>query len=319
MPVYFDKARRRWRYEFSRQLDGRRCRATKLLPAAWTHAQAHAYAAEQDRKLYATATGATRPRHLISEAVRLYLTEHAPSLKAAVSIERELALCAHAYLGRHMSELPEAARAYAIEQAGTLQPSTIKRRIAYLRAACRWAWKHHGLGDQDPASRLTLPKVRDERHVYIGRADMLRLARAMPSRATRAFVLVAFYSGMRLAEIARAVATDHGWLLADTKNGERRLVPIHPKVAHLARHWPPGCRPGLVQAHFLRTARAHGHPGLRFHDLRHSAASALVNAGVDLYAVGAILGHKAPASTKRYAHLASDTLAAALSKIGRRA
>jgi site-specific recombinase XerD len=46
----------------------------------------------------------------------------------------------------------------------------------------------------------------------------------------------------------------------------------------------------------------------RFHDLRHTAASHLVMAGVSLAAVGAILGHKTSAMTSRYAHLSQDHL-----------
>ena len=47
---------------------------------------------------------------------------------------------------------------------------------------------------------------------------------------------------------------------------------------------------------------------LRLHDLRHSFASFLVNEGVSLYVVQALLGHANARTTQRYAHLASDTL-----------
>jgi integrase len=40
-------------------------------------------------------------------------------------------------------------------------------------------------------------------------------------------------------------------------------------------------------------------PGLRIHDLRHSAASFMINAGVNLYAVGKVLGHADHKSTMR--------------------
>lgn len=53
-------------------------------------------------------------------------------------------------------------------------------------------------------------------------------------------------------------------------------------------------------------------PGLRIHDLRHSAASFMVNSGVDLFAVGKVLGHANVASSARYSHLANDTLLAAV-------
>ena len=44
------------------------------------------------------------------------------------------------------------------------------------------------------------------------------------------------------------------------------------------------------------------------HDLRHSFASFLVNAGRSLYEVQMLLGHSSPKTTMRYAHLSSDSL-----------
>jgi integrase len=38
---------------------------------------------------------------------------------------------------------------------------------------------------------------------------------------------------------------------------------------------------------------------LRIHDLRHSAASFMINAGIDLFAVGKVLGHADHKSTMR--------------------
>ncbi|WP_428629929.1 site-specific integrase [Sphingopyxis sp.] len=61
------------------------------------------------------------------------------------------------------------------------------------------------------------------------------------------------------------------------------------------------------------TARdAAGLADLHIHDLRHSAASFMINAGIDLYAVGCILGHADHQSTMRYSHLANETLMAAV-------
>lgn len=318
MPIYRDRTRNRWRYEFSRIVDGRRRRATKLLPPTWTRAQAEAYAQERDAYLYAVASGALKPQLLISQAVRLYLEQHAPRLKNREKLERDLLLLLPSYKGRTMAELPDVAREYATKHALDLAPATVKVRLSYLRAACRWAWRVHKLGDTDPGARVQMPPVSNARQRYIGRDEVLKIARSIGPHPARAVVLVAYYSGMRLAECMRAEPGPDGWLLRDTKNGRPRLVPTHPRVAHLARQWPPAVSARTVQAQFLAACRRLGIEDLHVHDLRHSSASAMINAGVDLYTVGQVLGHKAQASTQRYSHLDARSLASAVGRIGRR-
>lgn len=44
----------------------------------------------------------------------------------------------------------------------------------------------------------------------------------------------------------------------------------------------------------------------------------MINAKVDLYTAGAVLGRKSAASTKRYAHLATEAIKTALSQIGKK-
>ena len=59
-------------------------------------------------------------------------------------------------------------------------------------------------------------------------------------------------------------------------------------------------------------------PWFHFHDLRHSNATEMVNAGVDVATIGAVLGHKSSASTKRYSHHNTATLKTALGQVCRR-
>jgi integrase len=55
---------------------------------------------------------------------------------------------------------------------------------------------------------------------------------------------------------------------------------------------------------------------MRIHDLRHSHASFLVNAGYSLPIIGAALGHKTPSTTARYAHLVDATVREAARSVG---
>jgi integrase len=61
-----------------------------------------------------------------------------------------------------------------------------------------------------------------------------------------------------------------------------------------------------AQNAFVKARTKAGLEGFRFHDLRHTFASRLVQCGVPLYDVMALMGHKSIAMVQRYAHLAPD-------------
>jgi integrase len=315
MPIRWDPRNKRWRYEFDRVVGGSRHRLSRLLAPGWSRAQADAYDRQESARLWAVASGVERRDPLIDEAVALYLRDKT-ALKSYRSAAEHLAAIAWAYTGRRMSELP--AVAADVVQRSDTAPATVRNRLALLKAAARWAWRRHGLVQDDPTPRMVLPAVRNERHVYITRRDMLRVCRACNNWQAQIAIRVSYYSGLRLGELLRAQPMDGAIVLEDSKNGDRRAVPVHPRIAHLLRHLPlPGPRISIQRA-WERARDAVGLRDVHFHDLRHSAASEMVNGGVDLYTVGRVLGHRDARSTQRYAHLTHDTLAGAVAKIGRR-
>lgn len=316
MPIYRDKATGRWRFDFDRRIGGGRVRRRQLLPAGFTRAQADAFDRKESAALYSIATGSAKPRRTVDQAVARYVSERVPQLKHGGNVERELEHTKDWWAGRAIEELPTVCAEYAADQHGALQPATIKNRIAYLRAACRWAWKRYGWADHDPGARVVAPTVSNARTEAPSRAEMVKLARACRDPGTRALIRVAFYSGLRVSEQYAADRLPGLFVLRDTKNGSPRVVPIHPKAASAAR---VPLTPRTQIDYWWRQARAAaGLEHFTLHDLRHGAASAMVNAGIDLATVGAVLGHKSAASTKRYSHWGTARLAEAVGAIGRR-
>ena len=313
MPIRWDSRNRRWRFEFDRVVGGRRHRLSRLLPRGWSQAQADAYDRKEAARLYAIASGIERRQPLIDEAVGLYLRDKT-ALKSYRSTAEHLAAIAWAYAGQPISALPDVAR--DIVARSDVAPATVRNRLACLNAACRWAWRRHGLVDADPAARVQMPRVKNERHVYISRGDMLRICRASDHWQTQIAIRVSFYAGLRLGELWAVEPTGDALVLRDTKNGDRRTVPAHPRIRHLLRLLPLTAPQITVQRAWQRARAAVGMLGVHFHDLRHSAASEMVNAGVNLYTIGRVLGHRDARSTQRYAHLTHDTLAAAVGMIG---
>ncbi|WP_425495197.1 tyrosine-type recombinase/integrase [Pandoraea horticolens] len=299
-------------------MSGHRIRARKVLPQAWSRTQAEKFDKQECARLYATVVGVDKPPATIDQAVAIYIEERVPQLKHGKGAAQELALLLEYYNGKPIDTLADVCRQYTQDERERLAPATIRNRLRYLTSACRYAWRHHDLGDEDPAARVVMPSVRNERQHYVTREQMLRLAKVCSHLEARKAIRIAFYSGMRLGEILRYEIREEAFWLADTKNGLPRLVPIHSRIAACARSLKQATPKITIQRAFERARRDVEMPHLHFHDPRHSAASALVNAGVDLFTVGRILGHRDTRSTQRYAHLAVDSLASAVNKIGQK-
>ena len=62
---------------------------------------------------------------------------------------------------------------------------------------------------------------------------------------------------------------------------------------------------GDIKNAFKTAKRLAGIEGLRLHDLRHTAATRLADAGADAFTIAAILGHSSIQMSARYTH-ASD-------------
>lgn len=339
MAIYFDKAKGRWRFDYQSTVslangEKQRIRATKLLPADWGKAEAREYEAAEIARLVSEASTGRKAEPTIDECVVEYLRKR-EGTKGYKTAREHFQVLEPFIGGKPLSALADiAAHIVAAKMRAPGEPpgrrdpktkqyvkwsrGTVHNRLAYLRAACKEAYTKDRVS-WDPTKRMVVPAADNEQHVYANRALVLRIARACDRADARALVLLGYYTGMRLGELLRCRVAGDTLELDDTKNGTPRIVPLHRRVVRLAHRHLPLKAPKITLQRAVMRARERAHAlHIKIHTLRHSSASAMVSAGVDLFVVGKVLGHKDSRSTQRYAHLETDTLAAAVSKIGQR-
>ena len=222
----------------------------------------------------------------------------------------------------------------------TMAPATVNLHLCLLRAILRRAVRGKRL-DPSALPEVKGPKVNNKRVRYLTEAEEAHLIEALPEWM-RPLVTVAIHTGMRRGELLRLRWPDVDFVSGTihvliAKSGEGRQIPLSPTAhrtlaalrderrarlsARVVRHTDAdrpvfaapegGFLMNLARDWYPALTRA-GLEGFRFHDLRHTFASRLVQRGVSLYEVGTLLGHKTPAMTLRYAHLDPTALKAAV-------
>ncbi len=212
--------------------------------------------------------------------------------------------------------------------------ATANRCLAVLKAILNKAWQDDRVGD-DAAWRRVKPfeKVEAARVRFLTIEECRRLVNANPS-GLRELVRAALLTGARYGELARLNVSDFDPArrtlhIGESKSGRPRYVPLSVEGVEffqalalnqraldpLLRN-PHGERwgKGQYQRPLAETYRAAAiAPPARLHDLRHTYASLLAQAGADLLTVSKLLGHADTRITARhYAHLCDRTLARAV-------
>jgi integrase len=207
---------------------------------------------------------------------------------------------------------------------------TCNRCLILLRYAMNLAlrWETPGLATnptagvalfEDPPMKERFLTPEEARRLYeqVKRSDNSMLQFIVP---------MLILTGARKREVLDARWEDFDlprrqWRIPMSKTGRPRHIPLSDGVLQLLAAVPrdDSCpwvfanprtkKPYVSIFNAWDTARARaGLADVRIHDLRHSFASFLVNAGRSLYEVQKILGHTQVKTTQRYAHLAQETL-----------
>ena len=190
-------------------------------------------------------------------------------------------------------------------------------------AVKEWEWCR-----ENPVSRVSMERENNKRDRWLSPEEEARLLECC-APWLRDVVTVALHTGMRMGEILELT-----WGGVDfnrrtvtvlrSKNGERRTIPVNETVLSVLRQKSKvrSLMTELVFCSKAFTPLESGHmrrsfrlalskaqiEDFHFHDLRHTFATRLVQAGVDLYKVQRLLGHKSPVMTQRYAHHYPESL-----------
>ena len=289
---------------------GRTYRKTSRL---WTYADAKAFERKWLASVRDTAAG-RQPQRLIADALEKWLVDHVPRLRSARQTRNHCRQLLPYITGRKLDDIPAVwaeIKAAEIDKS----PATTNHKGRILRQIGRAAWREWGWLDRPPGISL-LSETPVER--FLTGAEVETLAGAMASPEGRDYVMLAAYTGIRRGHLLRLTAKDveGGFIRLDRTSKTRALqwVPLHPKVQGIAGRLPLGIGDRRLREEWMAAREATG-IHCRWHDLRHTCASWLVQAGVPIYTVAEVLGHSSVAVTKRYAHLAPQHLADAIAKL----
>ena len=195
-----------------------------------------------------------------------------------------------------------------------LTPATINRRLAILRRVANLAHEQWGWLEQPLGRRIKLLRGEKARHIYLTPDQVDLLATHCQHQAVATAIRLVARTGLREGELLRADTIFDGCIVVDdSKNGRPRLVPVPADMSDLAL--PLGISYATLRTFFERARKAAGMPHVRFHDLRHTAASWWAQSGANMAVLRDLLGHSNMAVTSRYAHLSTGDLKRASAKV----
>jgi len=270
-------------------------------------------------------------------------------IRAFSDYERYAKYWKEAFPGRTLAQIaPGDVERYQAERIKTCAPATVNREVKFLKRVFNVAVAD-GLVAANPTNRVKLYRENNERVRFLTADEETKLREAMKPED---WPLVAFaiHTGMRQGEQFELrwswVDFTTGMLtIPRSKSGKLRRVPMNDTVRALLRELPSRGRSELVfpskpvehkhgrhkgktvggkspvdarnflHRAFLPALKRAKIDGMRWHDLRHTFASRLVMAGVDIRTVQELMGHASITMTQRYAHLSPSHQLDAVQKL----
>ncbi|MCL5796335.1 MAG: site-specific integrase [Gammaproteobacteria bacterium] len=225
------------------------------------------------------------------------------------------------------------------KQTKTYANGSVNRIVIIMRYMFNLAlrWNFAGV-KSNPTADVPMLEEHNAKERFLSEEETQRLifwVNKSPNKMLKYIVPALLYTGSRKREILDLKWSDINfekqlWRLAESENKTKKVrwVPLSEGMSQLLQSVPriDGCDwvfanpktklPFVSVYESWNTSRTKaGLADVRMHDLRHSFASFLVNAGCSIYEVKELLGHSQIKTTQRYAHLSQDTLMRATNKV----
>jgi integrase len=209
------------------------------------------------------------------------------------------------------------------QKTGRVTKVSINSYLRHIKAIFRKA-KDDGLIQSVP--KIEFFKTKDPLPVILTEDQKKKVLDYIKEEDPRFYQVCQFalFTGCRRSEIISARWENfRGFTIKVIGKGNKeRTVPLVPKAKKVMGR-PKKDGPIFWQAHpdtythyFKKYARACGVHGVSFHKMRHTAATSMLEAGVDINVVQKVLGHTDIATTKIYAHVMEEFLVKEMGKFG---
>lgn len=227
------------------------------------------------------------------------------------------------YRGKHAQS--EKAREWAARKTRPISKTTVNRNVGIIKCMVNRAVEWGEL-DVNPLAGFRKFSEKDRiRKRFLHESELrgfLAAAKTLQDDSFYDLALIALYIGRRLGEMLNLQCKDydreHGYIyLHKTKRGEADQVPVPPAAQEVLNRridgavcpwiFPNRSKTGPlknVSTAFKYVKARAGITDFRFHDLRHTAISYMVMAGVDYFTIAELAGHTTPTMIEtRYGHL----------------
>jgi integrase len=298
-------------------------------------------------------TGAKDRRDAAAILARYVLAAAQPALPPEACVADILTAYAAARTGAHTAATIGRTCRYIAQTAGAWRPgeitqrhidqyvatrrrdgysaNTIRTELGYLRAALRWAASHDLAPTPRPWRVHVTGTARDR---WLTDAEVTKLTAAADKLHVRTFLALAVHTGARSSAILELrwadVDMERGVVRYAPKIGGKRRasVPINETLREVLQEaqaaavspfvvsWA-GAPVGRIQSAWASLLRRAGVAHCTPHDLRRHAGARMLQNGVPIEVVSAVLGHSNTGVTQRvYARLMVDHLREAVRKLG---